>query len=263
MPAIPDDILTGIFMACLPEAESIPASHFPRPVFQRPCQQNAPLLLCRVSARWRLLALETPRLWSSLDATFVQNYQLVERWLSRSKQVPLSLSLRPSPHSDLPHRYLPLLIPRLQFCNNIEIIGWPVPAGMEPALPEGNLPLQCASVSLDIGDNRSLGWFSELLWKSPSLTCLHWNGPLVLAPWGRLTYLSFCPSYPADLVAVLPQLTNLIELHLIYPQIDAVTGIHASSIYEAYNEFYDMWPVEAIPVPTVTTLSVAWDGILL
>ncbi|KAJ7472724.1 hypothetical protein FB451DRAFT_1558891 [Mycena latifolia] len=85
---LPEDILREIFVASLPSTHNaIMAS------------RESPLLLCQVCSGWRNVALTTPQLWSSLhlvipDESRAENiYSLVERWISRSGILPLSVSI--------------------------------------------------------------------------------------------------------------------------------------------------------------------------
>lgn len=117
---LPDDVFHEIFYHCLPShRNSIPSA------------AEAPLLLMRVSSRWRSIALSSPRLWAQLYISFCDNYrfsiprftpwhiqvipprdnvedaekrrqafevlsqrvEIVQDWLKRSGTYPLSVSL--------------------------------------------------------------------------------------------------------------------------------------------------------------------------
>ncbi|KAK7001449.1 hypothetical protein R3P38DRAFT_3049181, partial [Favolaschia claudopus] len=95
---MPPDILSEIFIACLPT--------------HRNCVMSAtepPVLLGRVCSSWRALSMETPRLWSSLHVVEVNQQfkgygdisdkltlrvETMKMWLMRSGQCPLSISLQ-------------------------------------------------------------------------------------------------------------------------------------------------------------------------
>ncbi|KJA22376.1 hypothetical protein HYPSUDRAFT_41010 [Hypholoma sublateritium FD-334 SS-4] len=106
-PPLPDDILREIFLWCLPTEHNPTMS-----------AKEAPMVLTRISSRWRSVALNTPRLWSALhiavpnpipyphslyDPTtgerirpsyiLEQRLRAVAEWLEKSGQLPLSLSL--------------------------------------------------------------------------------------------------------------------------------------------------------------------------
>ncbi|KAJ7762535.1 hypothetical protein B0H16DRAFT_1529133, partial [Mycena metata] len=100
---LPLDILQEIFMACLPTDRNCAMS-----------MAEAPVLLGRICSSWRTLSLSTPRLWCSLhivepmsgsvdvlgqrinSAIFkkklAQRLETTAKWLSRSTQLPLSIS---------------------------------------------------------------------------------------------------------------------------------------------------------------------------
>ena len=92
---LPDDILSEIFIQCLPQG-----------VYATLSPHDAPILLTHVCNRWRNVAHSTPHLWSSLhipvhpDSRFnalseeamVARDEHVNRWLLRAGSLPLSLS---------------------------------------------------------------------------------------------------------------------------------------------------------------------------
>ncbi|KAJ6626000.1 hypothetical protein B0H10DRAFT_568804 [Mycena sp. CBHHK59/15] len=80
---IPVEIMSEIFTHCLPESICAPDI------------KNAPLLLTRVSRRWRTIALSTPVLWRSLGITSSKSSThllKLDAWLSRARNQPLYLS---------------------------------------------------------------------------------------------------------------------------------------------------------------------------
>ncbi|KAK7038174.1 hypothetical protein R3P38DRAFT_539183 [Favolaschia claudopus] len=89
--ALPLEVLAEIFEHCLPAVE-----------FVSPDPATAPLVLCDVCHHWRVVALTTPMLWSSLsidmeflDETHWDAYvYLYQTWLSRAQQAPLTLSIQ-------------------------------------------------------------------------------------------------------------------------------------------------------------------------
>ncbi|KAJ6471821.1 hypothetical protein C8R47DRAFT_744125 [Mycena vitilis] len=88
---LPHDILSAIFVACLPDAQYASMN-----------SADPPLLLCHLCSAWRKLALSSPRLWTSL--TIRESYRTypypahrvcsegVKSWLARSGSLPLSIS---------------------------------------------------------------------------------------------------------------------------------------------------------------------------
>ncbi|KAJ7767255.1 hypothetical protein B0H16DRAFT_1453584 [Mycena metata] len=89
MRRLPEDVVAEIFLASLPLDRNAAMS-----------ESASPLLLCRVSRGWRTLAFATPQLWASLHvvdrSTSSQRLRLneaVDRWLSKSGALPLSISV--------------------------------------------------------------------------------------------------------------------------------------------------------------------------
>ncbi|KAJ7682983.1 hypothetical protein B0H17DRAFT_1074881 [Mycena rosella] len=102
---LPVEIVDEIFLHCLPilphpdgsswtwACESLP-----------PATNEVPLLLSSICSAWRAIALSSPSLWTSLALHFesVPSYSqashdrasLCQTWLSRSRELPLHLSLR-------------------------------------------------------------------------------------------------------------------------------------------------------------------------
>ena len=82
---IPPEILTQIFLYCIPSEQ-----------FPIPSHNEAPLLLTRISSYWRTLAINTPDLWSAFHINYkdpAEDIPATDLWLKRSTNRPLSLSL--------------------------------------------------------------------------------------------------------------------------------------------------------------------------
>ncbi|KAG1724088.1 uncharacterized protein EDB91DRAFT_144351 [Suillus paluster] len=85
---LPTEIIQHIFKFCLPDDRYI-----------IPHIQSAPLLLCQICRRWRVIAQETPELWSSIDVhdwgvwTADLYTAMVARWLAASRTRPLAISV--------------------------------------------------------------------------------------------------------------------------------------------------------------------------
>lgn len=191
---LPLELLSEIFVYCLPHGD-----------FHRPNKHETPLLIAQVSTFWRKVALNTPRLWASLEIfTERQNadgttssrllVDINELWLSRSKQYPLSLSLQDScvlvahdfvlstirSHSS--HlRYLKMNIPMSDCVFFPEDAYLPLLETFEMVTEDG--------LELDL-----LQSFSNCLIAVPRLKSFTWNNrfldfsPLKLK-WSNLTYL--------------------------------------------------------------------------
>ncbi|KAG2365525.1 hypothetical protein BDR07DRAFT_1353739 [Suillus spraguei] len=85
---LPPEILSHIFMYCLPEEQ-----------YLSPASSLAPMLLTRICRRWTDVAMCTPGLWCKLfmDVDY-SDWQLTafgcNSWLKRSRQYPLSLAVK-------------------------------------------------------------------------------------------------------------------------------------------------------------------------
>ena len=88
---LPLEIISEIFLLC--PRGSLRRLQFERP--PDPRRRRAPLLLCQVCRYWRKVALSLPLLWCSLSGTgpFTPHPAFIELWLTRSRGLPLSLSL--------------------------------------------------------------------------------------------------------------------------------------------------------------------------
>ncbi|KAJ7653745.1 hypothetical protein B0H17DRAFT_394635 [Mycena rosella] len=83
--AIPTEITAQIFTHCLPDSISPPDF------------DKAPLLLGRICSDWRAIAQDSPELWTSLKIARPDILvELIETWLSRAGNLPLSLILEVS-----------------------------------------------------------------------------------------------------------------------------------------------------------------------
>ncbi|KAJ7118739.1 hypothetical protein C8R44DRAFT_737651 [Mycena epipterygia] len=80
---LPFEIMSEVFLHCLPDAHT------------GPDKSDAPLLLGRICREWRDVALTTPILWASLSIhrTDVTGVVLIELWLSRARGYPLSIHI--------------------------------------------------------------------------------------------------------------------------------------------------------------------------
>ncbi|KAJ7457074.1 hypothetical protein FB451DRAFT_1098473 [Mycena latifolia] len=77
---LPTEIMTEIFVHCLPSQASAPRI------------DTAPLLLGRICSTWRTIVLATPALWCVLKiARSDIPVELIETWLARAQNRPLSL----------------------------------------------------------------------------------------------------------------------------------------------------------------------------
>ncbi|KAJ7621918.1 hypothetical protein DFH06DRAFT_768793 [Mycena polygramma] len=78
--SLPPEIFAVIFERCLP------SKAWPSP-------KEAPLLLAQICRRWREICLEMPTLWASVAFDNTRSVGLLETWLSRARNRPLTISL--------------------------------------------------------------------------------------------------------------------------------------------------------------------------
>ncbi|KAJ6562341.1 hypothetical protein B0H19DRAFT_95949 [Mycena capillaripes] len=81
--SLPPEIMSLIFIHCLPESISLP----------QPSPLKAPLLLAQICAQWREIAIGTPELWQSIGLVDTRSVGIFETWLARSGNLPLNFSL--------------------------------------------------------------------------------------------------------------------------------------------------------------------------
>ncbi|KAK0457272.1 uncharacterized protein EV420DRAFT_516358 [Desarmillaria tabescens] len=96
---IPPEIWQEIFVRCLPDFREVAYYHTSDLVPSPPSTFDAPLLLLVVCRTWRYWVLRTPRLWAhlSINVSWGKSYPPLPQallWLERSKNVPLTFSLR-------------------------------------------------------------------------------------------------------------------------------------------------------------------------
>lgn len=108
---IPPEILGQIFIYCLPDNQ-----------FVQPLKAGAPLLLCQICSAWRMAALTTHQLWSSL---YIFGIKSMERdpartWFGRSGMLPLSIGMMDS-HFRMKTFVDPLTKTCLTRCRNLRI----------------------------------------------------------------------------------------------------------------------------------------------
>ncbi|KAJ7059895.1 hypothetical protein C8F01DRAFT_1253982 [Mycena amicta] len=88
--AIPPEIVSEIFLCCLPASPSPPSA------------ETAPLLLSQICTLYRDIALDTPDLWSSivLKDDLKASVDILSLWSARARTIPLTFSLE-TQHVDL------------------------------------------------------------------------------------------------------------------------------------------------------------------
>ena len=135
---LPPEILSGIFVQCLPPE-----------TLTEPDARAAPLLLMRVCRGWREVAHGTPRLWCSLSvrpSRFLGPQQpkdlvFYHHWLSRARGCPLSLAVdtgEPSHYPGWQHEVTEFLQP---YTSRVVRLHVTFRSNTVPDLLLGDLPL--------------------------------------------------------------------------------------------------------------------------
>ncbi|KAJ7720012.1 hypothetical protein B0H16DRAFT_391972 [Mycena metata] len=185
---LPPEIVSEIFLRFLPIYPGIPPLS----------GLLSPLLLCRICRQWREIALSTPTLWNTIrmditkpwddDKAAVQ-LELINAWLSRSGDCPLSITLTDSSDSPLAAQFLQAAILRCARWEHVDLL---IPFEHLHFI-EGNMPLLR---DLTIGPNEipdRHGLQVSVFDRAPLLTHVvltHDFVPYAIRlPWGQLTHL--------------------------------------------------------------------------
>ncbi|KAJ7304603.1 hypothetical protein DFH08DRAFT_825543 [Mycena albidolilacea] len=274
------ETLSDIFLYTLPSRPPLIYSPFPAPTFPIPNSSQAPLLLCQISSRFREIAVADPRLWRSLCTEKIVNPQLMEVWLKRAGDISLSLriarALGPSPQwplvyinpSILPdssyispiQRYLPILLPKISQCRQLQMVDCFIPQFVPPA---SFLVLESLSVTIQRTNLPAARWLSHALGRAPRLTRFHWSGPAVAAPWAQLSHLSLDvePFGPGLLKSVLDAATQVQHLRLHFEL--AIPHLQTTSVLLSVTTFSIVGGSQlahSIILPNLTHLIIEWAG---
>ncbi|KAF8188549.1 hypothetical protein K438DRAFT_1972251 [Mycena galopus ATCC 62051] len=266
--SLASETLSEIFIYTLPVTVLAPRTQFRWPDIHVPLSTVSPLLLCQVSSHWRDIAINDPRLWTSLNTQFLRHSEFISLWLSRAGSMPLSLHLARPIHPPVRfvihngpvlleeeeymstiHRHLPLLLPKIWSCKHLEMEDAFIPRYFRqfPA------PfLESLSVAVRSSNTAAAGWFSSLMAHTPRLACLHWEGaPLTVSnvPWAQLTHLSLhVANLPVGYVAAVLEAAVQVQQLRLHLQADPTESYHS--------------PRDPIIMPNVTTFNFSGDTAL-
>ncbi|KAJ7128659.1 hypothetical protein C8R44DRAFT_851014 [Mycena epipterygia] len=225
---LPNEIVSEIFLQCVSSsdrADRIPSS------------RKAPLILGQIFRKWRQISLSTPSLWTTIELrlgnheTHENQLHLLETWLSRSRDCPLSLSIfyempliyigfgvsysdysgdvREFIKAILPHcrrwEYLELIVP----FQNLTLIHRELQTPLLRDLTVGITNLDQVRAYGDEPD-----WPIQMFDHAPQfreiIFALGFDIAVFRLPWEQMTSISiFQPHSPTDLAAVLRSATNV------------------------------------------------------
>lgn len=235
---VPVEIWSEIFWHCMPGTMTIKDSQMTRH-YNEPSElmsfnpRKAPALFLRVCRDWRTTAISTPRLWSLIDlnasSTFLSvTPTLVQTWLKRSQQAPLSMLLSNSPYIPLTFFQNPLVRTTLEQSHRWQTIymhQWQASMGVFLPL-KNNLPdLEELHVRFYAERDPLHQRASDIFLNAPKLhrVTIYGSPPYPIVdmqlPWPQLTHLSLREEKSIiALRAVLQSAPNLLALDWLLSQ---------------------------------------------
>ncbi|KAJ7045146.1 hypothetical protein C8F04DRAFT_1067861 [Mycena alexandri] len=164
---LPLDVIEEIFVACLPTHRNCVMS-----------ASEAPVLLGRICSSWRAISLTTTRLWTRIhvvcpappadfalnDAKVAQRLGVLETWLGRSGQWPLSISI----YGRSPY-FLKALLPFVSRLQHIQFMT--TPSSFEPLshITEADVPLLKTVAVTRLPPHRE-GWEHFAMFRGPRIS---------------------------------------------------------------------------------------------
>ncbi|KAJ7726388.1 hypothetical protein B0H16DRAFT_1592775 [Mycena metata] len=187
---LPPDIIEEIFVACLPTHRNCVMS-----------ASEAPVLLGRICSSWRAVSLATTRLFTRLhvvfprsadltslsDAKIAQRLEVLQTWLGRSGQLPLSISVQ-----GYSSHFFQALLPFLSRLQHIQFMT--TPPSFEPLshITEADVPM-LETIAVTRLPLRRGGWGEFAMFRGPRImgftaSVMDFTGNLPLR-WHKLTIL--------------------------------------------------------------------------
>ncbi|KAG5652358.1 hypothetical protein H0H81_005260 [Sphagnurus paluster] len=221
MLSLPIELCSEIFTACFP-----PSSNGPQ----------TPLLLGSVCTAWRNLAWDMPWLWNNLHLYLTRptptHVDLLEQWLARSANLPLSIRLTiklPDPDSDT-HTTARLMAALARCSKRWHTIDFDVPLFFpDPALAPSKFPL-LASAAIQVAHITSP---LNLFLTAPNLHAISLHGfprNSFNLLWTHITHLRLSPTTVQqclELLAGAPHLTHCTFEDITRSDVMNPTPVHA------------------------------------
>jgi hypothetical protein len=207
---VPPEIISEIFLNFLPIYPECPPNF----------GIYSPLLLCRICRQWREIAVSTPTLWRAIrmdvlritsDENLRAQLQLLETWLSRSGECPISLRLSGTKFWASP--FLPRILHAvLRHCRQWEHVELCVPFDHLYRI-RGDMPL-LRYLKLDTDSLPLRNPPMTLFNRAPQLKDVVlgvWDPSFMHLPWQQLTHLSTRYFFLAECVDVIRTAVNLVR----------------------------------------------------
>lgn len=269
---LPSELLTEIFIHCLPRTRFIP-----------PGDPGSPLHLMKVCAEWYRICITSPRLWSSIvllypaqDLTIstmsehsTRKAALFDMWLSRSGDLSLSLSIQS--HLLTVGKVQSLLATCARRLQHVKLL---FPEKDSSMLPDCEYPrLTSLEIQSPHGlQHMSINKLSDIAKHAPALQRFTWNSatgcavrPLpVTLYWRTLTHLTLRATISINhCLHILSQVTNAVQLEFgtVLAQPDEprslnITLPQLSSLY--INSVHSISEVfDTLTLPHLTNLSIS------
>lgn len=196
---IPPELVGEIFTKCLEDGKDPIYKSVPSVTTK---SEVSPFTLSYVCRRWRNFALSTPTLWSSVSLyePKMAHIPLVDLWLQRSGNCPLSLTLlqtgkRENLHHESAEKIISLFIRHLGRWKDI-YFRLHTPQTSLLNLPEGGAKMLESAAFIPCfwnprGENPYVDRVWTMLHSSPALRRICWSkGYLpIRAPWTQLTHV--------------------------------------------------------------------------
>ncbi|KAJ7611735.1 hypothetical protein FB45DRAFT_940852 [Roridomyces roridus] len=249
---LPVEIVGAIFTHCIPFDD------------RHPSQRDAPLLLGRVCARWRCIALSTPLLWSRLTLAVTRPLKsagllsLVRVWLERGQNSALSLNVRVNFDSAISQALVHLLISRSARWLDAKLVlsyrclnSLPFPEGL-PQLR--TLTLGCwGLVDEDFPAFKSAGKLRdvrlEIVGHKHTLPPYH----QCIIPWSQLTRFTAVKLGLAECVRVLAAGKGLLECRFLdvahgdAPELQLTCPLEILELTSAHTNLSSLWDALTMP----------------
>ena len=196
---IPTELVGEIFSHYL-RAKANPPQRFSRLTFQS--HVSSPVTISHVCRHWRDVSLSMATLWSSLRILRpdVDLIPMIQLWLARAGDCPLSLSLRQGEDEDHAHvaveKILSLLLSRAHLWKVVDFrLSSSVHKSLLSLSEKTFKQLESATLDLRHWDHASADQLWRVLHASPALRHANWLGfddPELPAhaPWSQLTHIT-------------------------------------------------------------------------